>query len=150
MAYMQLRDILAKIKRVHREVSDCCAESAESSDERIGLLADYFQGWQESMGRSIASFEESEREAILDTWVQFVPKQDVDKGVESMRRARGEDADTVVSEALNVQQKTAALVSQLAESMKVPAVSQMLAELSEFEQTVGAKLGRAEIEKRDA
>ena len=135
---------------MHHEAAACCAEAADSSDERLNLLVDFFRQWEERLASFLESLGAIDQKAILDTWVQFAPTDGVDDAISSLRRAQRHGPGALVERCFELQGEIVTLLKQLADSLHAPKLRQLLLALVEFEEEAARNLAFAELTQREA
>lgn len=149
MTFTKLGEVLERIQQIHRRLSDLCAEAASQSDERRTLLAESFQGWEETLSGLLENLDEPLRGSVLDTWVQFVPDEGLKEPLAELEESRSGSTEALLDAAMKVQRGIIDLVTRLRDGMKVPAAREALANLAAFEESVEKKLGRIRLTERD-
>ena len=121
MSFTQLQNIFDEIKQIHRQAAACCAESADSSDERLNLLADFFRQWEQRLESYVDSIEGGKQKEILDTWVQFAPTEGIDNALSSLRRTECHELGVFVKQCFELQNE---IIARLSGIGKQPARAQ--------------------------
>jgi hypothetical protein len=113
-------------------------------------LADYFRRCEAALGTRLQQSQSEARAELLDTWIQFAPTQELDQALSSLRQVRDGDADEILSQSLELQTEIMAVFRELAGSMAVPEVCEVLLDLADQEESVAEELGLAKVMDRDA
>jgi hypothetical protein len=150
MAYQQLREVLANLRRAHNEAGACCAEVADARDERLTLRADFFRKREEALASRLESFEDGKHKRVLDTWVQYVPSREVEASLEGLRAARDRGSGAVLAECGELQRAIVGFLRQLAKNLEAPNVREILQDLAVAEEGALKELSMAELTEREA
>ena len=149
MTFTQLRDVFDYVKGVHYEAAQCCAAAAELPEDRQSLLADYFRQREEALGKQLATSQTQEGSEELDTWIQNIPNHAVDQALASLRQVSKHDTSELVKRALELQEEIVKMLRELAASLNVPKVSELLSAWAEQEKTTANQLGLAKLMQQD-
>ena len=149
MTYQQVREILKHIRRVHEEAAAHCAETGDTDDERLRLLAEFMRSGEERLSNQIATIEEGAQADILETWVQFVPTGGVEKALQALRASDSEDGGATVANCLALQKQIAASFRHLAEILPSPEAQDTLRHLADMEERAIHEWGLADTTRED-
>lgn len=149
MTHQRLRETLNYIARVHFQAAECCGDSASALDERRRLLADFFRQREERLGQCLRSLQSGGQTAVLETCVQYVPTEDVDKALGALRAAGDQGASTTLKKCLRLQEEVIRLVRQLADNLNMPPVREVLHELAASEEEATKELALADVTQQD-
>lgn len=70
MRYMQIRDMLDRVRDFHGQLGDYYHQLSETADrERIKLLLDHMSNQKKQLRDGLAAFEQEVSKQVLDTWV---------------------------------------------------------------------------------
>ena len=73
--YITVRDVLKTAQKAHEEVQNKITRHYETdTSNRAQVLLNYLQREQGQIAGALAHFDENERDAILDTWLQYGPE----------------------------------------------------------------------------
>jgi hypothetical protein len=147
--FTQLRDILDQIKQVHFQAAECCAESPHADDERLNMLVDFFRQWEERLGGWLASLQEQQRQALLSTWIQYVPSDGVDQALAALRKAQPDGPASLVRSSFKLQDEIDSLLRQLADNLDASDVRELVLSLAAFERRATKELSVAGATRRD-
>jgi hypothetical protein len=149
--YQPLRDIFDHIAHVHHHAAECCAKVAHGPDEQVQVLADFFRQREETFGTYSKSLEGGQQTAVLDTWLQYVPTQDLVEALTALRAARNQkDSNAIFTKCLELQGKIVALLKQLAANLHAPTVRDVLQNLAVSEEAALKPLETAKVTQDDA
>jgi hypothetical protein len=151
--FTQLHELLDRLRRIHHDASVCCRRAGESPDERLNLLADFFQQRQESLAASLDTSDSPDQAQgqakALDTWIQFVPSRDVAMAMTELRQASKNNSQEVIRRAMELQTAIASLLAELSESVDGPEVNDLLTQLARMEASAAQQLGLTDVMDRD-
>jgi len=157
MTFTQMRDVLDRVRKTHREVSEICGRAKRNHDVRSGLLAEFFQHWEQRLGRCLDSLQAEERSAhtqryqgFLETWVQFAGMKEIDVALDEVRVAEQGDTEELINKAFHLQEQLLKLLEDLVDRISTPEVKQKLVDLTNFEQQATRTLSSAMLTERDA
>ena len=150
MAYAQLREVFDKIRRVHQEAAQCCANLADGPDQRLSLLADLFRKRERAFARRLKAFEVSEHASLLDTWVQYVPFEGVDETLAALQADRAQGSSATLKACLELQQRIARFLRELADNLSAPKAHDFLQSLADSEESAVKDFGMAMLTENDA
>lgn len=78
-SYKTVGDILKQISAWQQDLLDrCCEGETPDPDDPFYPLVEYLVGHEKSVQQVLKNFEPTERDAILNTWLQYVPAEQVD------------------------------------------------------------------------
>lgn len=149
MTYQQVREILKRIRRVHEEAAAHCAQTGDTDDERLRLLAEFMRSGEERLGKQIAAVEEGAQAEVLETWVQFVPTGDVEKALRALRESDAEGADATFGSCLQLQAQIVAAFRHLAEILPSPEAQETLRHMADMEERAIHEWGLADTTRED-
>ena len=135
MSYVQVRDVLERLKRYYRRLGDLYENLSETShDERVQLLLEHMGRHERSFSRVVARYERDGSEGVLNTWLQY----EFDKGIEEAFQEAEMHANPSVDEIIRFSQKIdQAFVDayrQLAMYTDAPRIQEFFESLLEMEQ----------------
>lgn len=97
MPYKKTRDILARAKTLHSQISELYHTlSADAERERVKMLLDYLSRHEKNLAISLEEYEEDASRKILDTWFTFIPEIPAAKCFEDMEVAPSMSVDDVI------------------------------------------------------
>jgi len=149
MTYKQLREILDYVRHVHRQAAVYCGDSANAGDERRRLLADFYEQREQALAGWLASLRNDEQTAVLDAWVQYVPNEGVDEALTALRRAQDQGSLATSKGCLRLQEEIIRLVRQLADTLNMPPVHDILLALAAGEEHALKQLALADATQGD-
>jgi hypothetical protein len=150
MTFTQLKDILRRIKQIHYEVSHICETGERDRDRRTSLLVDFFGQWEDRLGWCLDALESEERQAFLNTWVQFSGMEELEKALDAIREVSANDPEKLVEKALVLQEEIIRLLEYLAGHLPSRDVQDRLGSLIALERKAARDLGSAIVMERDA
>ena len=147
--YQTVRDILDHIRRIHEEAAGHCAAAQRGADDRLRLLAELFQDGQARLSRQVREVEAGGPGELLDTWVQFVPVEGVDKALRALRGEAGKHPDATFANCLALHEQLIGALRHLAETVPAPESREMLQHLADMEEQAMHQLGLADTMRGD-
>ena len=135
MSYIQVRDVLERLRRYYRRLGDLYQDISETSDdERVQLLLEHMGRHERNFSRTVARHEREGAEGVLNTWLQY----EFDKGVEEALQEAEMHADPSIDEVIRFSQRIDQafldLYRQLAQYTDAPRIQELFESLVEMEQ----------------
>lgn len=137
-SYKTVRDILDRISRWHRELLEYCCEGEEpEADDPFRPLVDYLITHERGAKRVLDRYEPGERDAILNTWLQYVPAERVEEVFTKRKLSQTMSSEEVVAMILEFDEALVELYKTLANQAQAPPrinmVFQSLLEMEEWQ-----------------
>jgi hypothetical protein len=155
MTYQQVHEILNDIRRVHEEAAACCAAVDDESDERLRLLAGLFRDGEALLATRVKQAQEggraggSARVGGLETWVQFVPTDGVDRALHDLRTATKEGSEPTFVGCMALHEQMVQALRHLSEIVSAGETSDLLQHLANMEEQAMRELGLADTMRED-
>lgn len=142
-SYKTVRDILSQISRWHKELLELCCEGEEPEpNDPFRPLVDYLAMHERSAKKVLDRFEPRERDAILNTWLQYVPAERVEEVFIKRNVSRSMTSEEIVEMILEFDNALVELYESLANQAQAPPrineVFQNLLEMQEWQRARNA------------
>lgn len=132
-SYQQIKDIIQILRRVHDEMNKICkTASATQGETRLGLLLEALAERQQHMVVFFDTSQFGADEKILETWVQFVPSEQVERHLQTMQATETTPED-IPNQVLQVQQDIAELIPVIEEESESEEVGEFVQTLADRE-----------------
>lgn len=120
-SYQQVRDVLKQVSRYHQELLEY-AETVDASerDEPLRPLVDYLAAHERGVKSILDGYAPTEREAVLDTWLQYVPDHDVDAVFKKRDFRDARSVDDVLAMMMEFDDALVDLYKSLADNAQTP------------------------------
>ena len=149
MTYKTIREIIDYVRAAHRKAARCCREATHASSDRTSMLADLFRDREAVQADALRKFEETGQQELLETWVQFVPSEEMGRALGALRTSTGEDPAAMLRRCLELQEQIVDLFRHLAEVAGSPEVRELFSKLAELELRAVEELGMSETSQYD-
>ena len=78
MAYQQVREILQSVRQFHRRLRLAAEnEYGDNNDPRSQFLLKSLSRSEQEMGHALKEYENEGNRAVLETWIQYIPDDDL-------------------------------------------------------------------------
>ncbi|MCA9025291.1 MAG: hypothetical protein KDA86_08775 [Planctomycetaceae bacterium] len=137
MAYQQVRGVVDEIRRAHQQIGRALELSQHESfriDQEARIILNEFRRAQRELELILSRYGAEGEDALLDTWLQYVPDAEVHKAVASFEVTLLMSLDDVVRKKLEFDQALIALLKQLAGGTSAPRVQEFFQTLLEYTQ----------------
>lgn len=131
-SFQQIRDVLGSMKDCHEAVRLFCIEHQfDFGDDQRQLLVAALQEDQQQIENAIeGSRRHPSSRAAVETWIQYVPREQLEASVEHIHRLRIPTFRQLVEAVGNFYQAMAAFISQLRQQAPAEAAGQVLDDLA--------------------
>lgn len=133
--YLKVRSLLEHVQEQHR----CLRETFSSGDgpggtagKRTKLVFDYLARREGEIREFLDRFSRSERDSILDTWLQYADLSSFDRKVDEMMEAPPESPREAMSEIALLDHELYRLYERLEDTVSAPSVRDFFRELREI------------------
>ncbi len=150
MANAQLREVFEKIQRVHREAASCYADMTALPDRRLAMLGEVFRRREQVFARRLMAFKANEHPSVLDTWVKYVPFDRVEEALAAIQAEREKDPEACLQQCLELQQRLARFLREMADKLSAPNVREFLEGLADCEEKAVRDFWFAMLTEHDA
>ena len=135
-SYQQVKDILDQISRWHREILDLCCDGAEPDpDDPMRPLVEYLANHERGAKRVLDRFEPAEREAIRNTWLQYVPAGGVEEVFAKRNLSEPMTSEEAVAMMIEFDDALVELYKSLADQAQAPPrINEVFRNLLEMEE----------------
>ncbi len=140
MAYQKVHDILEVVQTFHHSMREALGRIQQKSDsDAVEWLSNQILRYELHWQAALASYEKHGTEAVLETWLQYVPDEAVRKEIDSVT----DDSEMTLEELTNLnirfRQALIGLYETLATASAAPRVQELFQQLLEQEQAVAAQ-----------
>ncbi|HEX6986658.1 MAG TPA: hypothetical protein VF170_14855 [Planctomycetaceae bacterium] len=137
-SYKTVREILDRISRWHNELLEHCCEGEEPDEnDPFRPLVEYLAAHERGAKAVLDRYEPREREAILNTWLQYVPAERVEEVFTKRSLSERMTSEEVVAMVLEFDDALVELYKTLANQAQAPPrineVFQSLLDLEEWQ-----------------
>lgn len=132
MTYQQVRDVVKLLRQSHQKLRDAIEKPrSRSEDSRTRLMLEALRREEQQLQIALAKYEDDTqgRESLLDTWLQFVPDEELRQVQETIEFSPDMSAEDVVLRKLAYDQALLGLLRQLCEETSVPRVQEFFCAL---------------------
>lgn len=144
MTYQQVRDILDRVRRLHRRIRDYYQGSADlPHDERARLLLEYMARHEEHVQQCLQSYQDRGADGILDTWIQYVPDGPTHEVFDDFQIRENMSADEAFALALRLDAALLGMYEQLAGMTAAPRAQEFFRSLLALEKSKESEYARS-------
>ncbi len=135
-SYKTVREILNQVSVWHHELLEHCCEGDEpDEDDPFRPLVEYLAGHERAAKHVLDRYKPSERETILNTWLQYVPAEQIDEVFTKRNLEDSQAPEDVVAMILEFDNALVELYKTLAnQSQAHPRVNELFQGLLEMEE----------------
>ena len=135
-SYKTVREILNQVSVWHHELLEYCCEGDEpDEDDPFRPLVDYLAGHERAAKHVLDRYKPSERETILNTWLQYVPAEQMDEVFTKRDLEDSQAPEEVVAILLEFDNALVELYKTLAnQSQAHPRINELFQGLLEMEE----------------
>ena len=137
-SYKTVGEILKQISRWQQDLLDRCCEGEEPDPgDPFHPLVEYLVGHEKSVQKVLHHFAPDERDAILNTWLQYVPAEQIDAVFAKRELSNRMTSEEVIDMILEFDDELVELYKTLANHAQAPprinALFQNLLEMEEWQ-----------------
>lgn len=126
MTYQQVRDVVETIRGAHQQMRDALeAPRTRTQDRRTETLLAALRQEEQQLQLALARFGTDGSSGILDTWLQYVPDEELRQELDDVDFSPEMTAEDIVGRKLQFDQALIALLGQLTEETAVPRVQEL-------------------------
>ena len=141
--FERTQDVLDHARTFHNELRRLYEQlSTETQKERVKMLLEYLSHHEKHLEQSLAAYEESASERVLDTWFKYVPQEDKLKEFQDVKLEPDMSIDDVVDVALRMDNCLVEFYKDMAEVAVIPEVKEVFTNLLAMEEKEKRKLVR--------
>jgi hypothetical protein len=130
MTYQQVRDVVKLLRRSHQQLRDALEQHrSRSQDSRTRLMLEALRREEQQLQIALARYDAQGQEALLDTWLQYVPDEELRQAQEAIEFTPDMTAEEVVVRKLTYDQALLDLLGQLCAETSVPRVQEFFCNL---------------------
>lgn len=135
MAWKQVRDVLKHVRDFYHQLHEFYEGLADHThDERLALLVKYMGRHEENIHRALDQYEKQAAEAILNTWLQYVPDESLEAALKDLEVHPEMTVEDVIECSMQLDRALIDLYSGLGSEVNAPRVQEMFTSLLEMEQ----------------
>ncbi|MCA9108537.1 MAG: hypothetical protein KDA52_01200 [Planctomycetaceae bacterium] len=132
MTYKQVRDVVNLMRRSHQQLREVLERPrSRSGDTRTQLILEALRRDEHELQIALARHGAEGQAALLDTWLQYVPDDEIQQTLNSIDFTPEMTADEVVVRKLEFDRSIKDLLRVLAEQTAVPCVQEFFTALLE-------------------
>lgn len=132
MTYQQVRDIVARIRRCHQQLRDALdTPGNRAKDSRTQLILDSLRREEQELQLLLGRYGAQGEESLLNTWLQYVPDDDLAQIVASIEFGPELTAEEVVIRKLEFDNALIDLLETLSEETSAPRIREFFRSLVE-------------------
>ena len=137
-----LSEVMEWTRSVHRKLADAVDQATGGSrGERLQMLANYLSEHERRLAQALEKAEEDAQRSVLDTWTyEFM--RNVTVRHQDELDFHNDDADTLLSEVLQVHEQIIAVYREMAARADAPEIREMLENLCSLEQHETMRMAR--------
>lgn len=140
MAYRKVEDILGLVESFHKRMRFALERvEAESHSEMVEWLSQQLRTHELHWQAALSGYEKRVAEGVLDTWLQYIPDEDVRAELDSIQVRRDMTLDELTDVNVRFRQALIQLYESLASGSSAPRVQELFQQLLEYEKSVIAE-----------
>lgn len=118
MAFRQLQDILARVREIHLELRERCANAAEREpDVPVRFLLDHIAEQEDGVAATLAAFESKGPERVQNSWLQVAPETDLERRLADFELPEHGSPDAIADSILRIDRALIDFLRALAGNM---------------------------------
>ena len=150
MRYMQIREMLDRVRDFHEELGNYYHQLSEAADrERIKLLLDHISKHKKRLHDGLAAYEKDAPQQVLNTWVDSEYCDQVLALCETTFASRETDVDGVIEAAIEIDNSLIDFYREVAEHATSERVREVFQNLIELEESDLRHLALSALQLRD-
>ncbi len=123
MAYQPVREILDHVRQFHRKLRGQIQAAADTIDDpRTDALLKSIRQGEKEIDLALAEYEKQGDSAVLDTWIQYVPYEDLNDVLRDSKLPAHATPDEAVAWKQEFDKALAAFYRQMADQDAAPRV----------------------------
>jgi hypothetical protein len=139
MNYQQVRDVVGVIRKAHQQLRDALEEPrCRSNDDRAQKLLAALRQGEQQLQMALARFGANGNDGLLDTWLQYVPEEDLHRVLSHIEFTPRMSADDIVVRKLEFDQALIAFLRQLRDQTSIPRVEEFFGVLVQYAESQAA------------
>lgn len=140
MTYQQVRDVVLWLRRTHLQMRDLLRQSkSQTTDPWIDLTFAALLQDEHELQRLLARYGAQDDGPLLDTWLQYVPDEELALALAATEFGPNLPADEIVARLLRFDQAVITLLQRLSEETAVPRVQDFFSGLREHIESRAAR-----------
>lgn len=130
MTYQQIRDVVHRMRTSHQQLRDSLeSPRSRAGDSRTRLMLEALRREEQDLQLVLGLHGINGDEALLDTWLQYVPDDELFETLESIEFTPDLSPDEVMARKLSYDQALISLLQQLVGQTSVPRVQEFFSTL---------------------
>lgn len=131
MAYQQVKEILDAVRRFHQRLRRELEEAyPDTEDPRSKFLLRSLRRGEQEMDLALGKYEKSGESSVLETWVQYVPSEDIEAVLLSGKIPSHSSPEDVLEWKLKFDESLATFYRQLADQIAAPRAKELFESLA--------------------
>lgn len=132
MTYQQVRDVVARIRAAHQQLRDALEQPrTRAKDARTRQMLENLRQEEQQLQIALAQSRSHEADDLLNTWLQYVPDEELVRTIAEIEFTPEMSAEDVVARKLHFDQALIDLLRQLSQETAVPRVQEFFGSLLE-------------------
>lgn len=128
--YQQVRDVVARIRRAHQQLRDALEQPRpRAKDSRTRAVLEKLWREEQQLQATLAKYLGNGADPPLDTWLQYVPDEEMLRTLDAIEFTPDMSAEQVVATKQEFDRALMALLRQLADETAVPQVQEFFSSL---------------------
>lgn len=136
-SYTTVREILRRVSRWHQELLENCDGDCVPPQDPLHMLVEYLCVHERTVKQMLDGDDGNEKEAVLNTWLQYVPAEGVEDVIRRWQAAESPSAEDVMAFVVEFDEALVEFFQSLAGQSQAPprvnAVFQNLLEAQEWQ-----------------
>lgn len=132
MSYQQIRDILDRIRGMHRRLRDELERARPGAkDSRTQYVLEALRHDEQAMNLALAQYQPRDDNSPLETWIQYVPDDETVRLLDEARFTADMGPDEVIALKVEIDRSLVDFYRRLAEQSSAPRVAELFDRLAE-------------------
>lgn len=130
MSYIQVKDFMDYARKSHRRFRDAAVDVCSGPDDQCGAVLTFIKDEEREMDAALRQYEAQSADGIGETWLQYLPDEDLQNLLESIEEAGEVSAQDLLDFKRQFDTTMAQLYSQAANQVHAPRVREMFESMS--------------------
>lgn len=127
MAYYQVKEILQRVRNYHRQLRNALENArCETEDDQAEVVLRWAREDEQQANRALADYssEGGKDHTVLETWLQYVPDEQVQEKLANIHFTPEMSAEEIVARVLEFDEALTNFYQQLADQVTAPRVKE--------------------------
>lgn len=140
MPFRKVEDILKLVESFHKSMRYALEQvEEESHSESVAWLSQQLRAHELHWQAALSGYEKRVVEGVLDTWLQYIPDEEVREELHAINVRRDMSLDELTDVNVRFRQALIRLYESLASGSSAPRVQELFEQLLEYEKAVVAE-----------